>query len=123
MDALIGMDSDGNSVNADYDGSGLTTVKEAKIYASNNVSPDYSDMYWYDGLKADNITLNGYEGCQSVYSILPGIVSGSENYVKCNVIIDGLFVVNGGSLNIEAGGNVKIEKDFSVENGGVLEIR
>lgn len=123
LDALIGEDSDGNSVSADYDNSGITTIKEAFSYAVNQVSQDYSDAYWYDELKASNISLNGYEGCQSIYTIIPGIVSGTENYEKCNVIIDGLAVVNGGQLHIEADGSVIIEKDFAVEAGGYLDIQ
>lgn len=123
LDALIGEDSDGNSVNADYDNSGISTIKEAFSYAENQVSPDYSDAYWYDELKARNISLKGYEGCQSIYTIIPGIVSGIENYVKCNVTIDGLVVVSGGQLHIEADGSVIIEKDFAVEIGGYLGIQ
>lgn len=122
MDALIGEDSDGNLVSADYDNSGITTIKEAMSYAGNQVSPDYSDAYWYDELKASNISLNGYEGCQSVYTLPPGIISGTENFVKCNVIIDGLLVVSGGQLNIEADGNVMIE-NFTVNIGGSLDIQ
>lgn len=123
LDALIGEDFDENLVNADYDSSGKTTIREARQYARNQVSPDYSDFYWYDELIASNISLNGYEGCQSIFTMRPGIVSGIENFVKCNVIINGLVVINGGHLNIAADGNVTIERDFSVELGGTLEIQ
>lgn len=46
---------------------------------------------------------------------------GLENYLKCNVVIDGLTVVSGGHLNIEADGYVIIDK-LDVNVGGTLEI-
>lgn len=122
FDALIGENSNGDFVDADFDKSGVTTIKEAKIYASNHVSTDYSDYYYYNDLKARNISLDAYEGCQSIYTLIPGIVSGIENYSDCNVFVEDLVVTSGGQLIIDAQVKAVINSYFLVEQGGTLLI-
>jgi hypothetical protein len=122
LDALIGKKSNGDLVYADFDESGVTTINEARNYAGNLVSTDYSDYYYYNNLKASNISLNGYEGCQSNYRITPGVVSSLENYSDCNVFVKDLVVTSGGQLIIDAHVKAVINSYFVVENGGTLRI-
>lgn len=122
LDALIGENSNGDLVDADFDESGVTTIKEARNYARNLVSTDYSDYYFYNSLKASNISLDGYEGCQSNYTITPGIVSSIENYSDCNVFVEDLVVTSGGQLIIDAQVKAVINSYFVVEQGGTLRI-
>ena len=120
--AVAGETPDGTDVDADSNGDGYVSMKEAFDYAeaedAEDETPQYNSVKPHYG---EFLTLLGDNLCSNVYVSNKTYSTDTELY-GCDITLTNITVTNDAKLSIESMGNTTLGSGTSIQSGASLEI-